>query len=102
MFKGAEHDVGNFVTGVSPNIDDLVIALAVRDDALAILLFDGLDRFVSVLQLGFLFLRNDHVGNSDGDSGLGRFREAKFFQPIEGFDGALLSSHLVTAPDNVA
>ena len=40
VFQSAEHDVGNLVTGVRPDVDDLVVALAVRDDALAILLLD--------------------------------------------------------------
>ena len=40
VFEGAEHDVRNFVTGVRPDVDDLVVAFAVRDDAFAILLLD--------------------------------------------------------------
>jgi hypothetical protein len=33
-----EHHVGDFVGGVGPHVDDLVVALAVGDDALAVLL----------------------------------------------------------------
>ena len=85
-----------------PDVDDLVVTFAVRDDAFAILLLDGLDRFVGVLQFRLFFLRNDHVGNSDGDSRFCRFREPEFFQAIERLDRAVLSGDLVTAPDNVA
>ena len=102
VFESAEHDVRDFVAGVRPDIDDLVVALAVRDDALAILLLDGLDLLVGILQLGLFFLRNDHVGNSDGNSRLGRFRESEFLQAIERLDRPLLPSHLVTTPDNIA
>ena len=102
VFEGPEHDVRDFVAGVGPDIDDLVVALAVRDDALAILLLDRLDLLVSVLQFGLFFLRNDHVRNSDGNSGLGRFGEAEFLQAIERLDRALLSGHLIATPDNVA
>ena len=102
VFESAEHDVRDFVTGVGPDVDDLVVTLAIRDDALAILLLDGLDRLVSVLQLGLFFLRNDHVGNSDGNSRLGRFRESEFLQAIERFDRAVLSGDLIATPDDVA
>src|SRR5205823_8243293 len=102
MLEGAEHDIRDFVAGVGPDVDDLVVTLAVRDDALAILLLDGFDRLVSVLQFGLFFLRNDHVGNSDGNSGLGRFRESEFLQTIKSLDRAVLSGDLVATPDNVA
>ena len=34
VLEGAEHDVRDLVTGVGPDVDDLVVALAVGDDAL--------------------------------------------------------------------
>src|SRR5207248_9343517 len=37
VFESAEHDVRDFVAGVGPDVDDLVVTLAIRDDALAIL-----------------------------------------------------------------
>ncbi len=40
VLEGAEHDVGDFVTGVGPDVDDLVVTLAIGDDAFAILLLD--------------------------------------------------------------
>ena len=33
VLEGAEHDVGDFFAGVGPDVDDLVVALAVGDDA---------------------------------------------------------------------
>src|SRR5439155_23826483 len=83
------------------DVDDLVVTLAVRDDALAVLLFDRLDRLVSVLQLGLFLLRNDHVGNPDRNSRLGRFREPEFLQLVERLDRAVLSGDLIAMPYNV-
>ena len=102
VFEGAEHDVGDFVTGVRPDVDDLVVTLAVRDDALAILLLDRFDLFVSVFEFGLLLFRNDHVRNSDRNTGLGRFAEAELLEFIKRLDRPFLARHLVTTPDNVA
>ncbi len=102
MLKGAEHDVGNLVARVCPDVDDLVVALAIRDDAFAILLLDLFDLPVGVLQLGRFFFRNNHVRNSDGDTGLGRVGESEFLQQIECLDRFLRTSHLVATPDDVA
>ena len=65
VFKSAEHHAGNFITSVGPDIDDLIVAFAVGNNTLAVLLFDLPDLFISILQLGLLLFRNDHVGNSD-------------------------------------
>ena len=102
VLEGAEHDVGNLVASVGPDVDDLVVALAIGDDAFAILLLDQLDLLVGVRELELFLLRNDHVGDTDRDAGLGRFREAEFLQPIERLDRALLAGHLIAAPDDVA
>src|SRR5437762_14306875 len=40
VFEGAEHDVGNFVPGVRPDVDDLIEALAIGNTAFATLLLD--------------------------------------------------------------
>src|SRR6266540_867048 len=49
MFQSAEHGTGNFVAGVRPDVDDLVVALAVRDDALTILLLNLSNLLISRL-----------------------------------------------------
>ena len=75
MFEGAEHHAGNFISGVRPDVDDLVVALAVGDDPLAILLLYLPNLLVGIFQLGLLLFRNDHVRNSNGNAGLGCFGE---------------------------
>ena len=87
---------------MGPDVDDLVVAFAVRDDAFAILLLNESNLLVGIFQLGLFFLRDDHVGNSDGETGLGRFGEAELFQFVQRGDRLGRSGDLVTAPDNVA
>jgi len=40
FFERLEHDAGDLVGGVRPDIDDFVVTFARRDDAFAILFFD--------------------------------------------------------------
>src|SRR5206468_11732091 len=65
----AEHYVGNLIAGMRPDIDDLVVTLAVRDDAATVLLVHLFDLLVSVLQLRLLPFWNDHVFDANGDTG---------------------------------
>src|SRR6266705_4642507 len=102
MFEGAKHPAGDFVSGVRPNVDDLVITLAVSDDAFAILLLNLSDLLVSILELGLFLLRNDHVRDSNRDAGLGRLGKTELFQSVQGRDSFGWASDLVTAPNNVA
>ncbi len=80
VLEGAEHDVGDFVAGVGPDVDDLVVALAVGDDAVAVLLLDLGDLLVGVVELDLLLLRDDHVGDADGDARVHGPVEAEFLQ----------------------
>ena len=73
MLQGAEHDIGNLISGVRPDVDDLVVALAVCNDASAILLLHLPNLFVCVFQLRLFLFRNDHVRNSNRDAGFGCF-----------------------------
>src|SRR6202040_2486850 len=102
VFEGAEHHARNFVARVRPDIDDLVVALAVGDDALTILLLDLSDLFVSVFELGLLFLRDNHVRNSNRNSGSSSFSKTELFQFIQSGNRGSRASDLITAPDDVA
>ena len=102
LFEGLEHFVGDFFGDVAPDGDDLVVALAVGDGAIEILLLD-LDDFVlgGVHQLG-LDAGDDHVADADGNAGLGGVEEAELLQPVEHHDGASrgrsADSHTAPAP----
>src|SRR5438270_1320208 len=102
MFEGPEHHAGNFIARMRPDVDDLVVTLAIRDDAFAILLLDLADLFVSILQLSLFLLGNNHVRNSNRDAGLGCFRESELLQFVESRDGRGWASDLVAPPNNVA
>ena len=82
---GFRHGLGDAV----PDVDDLVVALAVRDGALLALVLD-LEHFLAraVHELG-LVARDAHVVDADRDAGLGRDRETESLHDVEDLDGAL-------------
>ena len=102
MFEGTEHHAGNFVSGVRPDVDDLVVTLAISNDAFAILLLDLPDLLVSIFKLRFLLFRNDHVRNSDRNAGFGCFGKTELLQFVQGCDCFSRSRDLITTPDDVA
>ena len=68
-----QHDVRDLVGAMSPDVDDLVVTLTRRDHAFAVLLFDLGDLLLCIFDLLALLLRNDHVIDTDGAAGPGRF-----------------------------
>src|SRR5207247_10045230 len=102
VFEGAKHYAGNLIAGVRPDVDDLIITLAVGDNAFSVLLLNLPDLFVSVFELGLFLFRNDHVRNPNRDAGFGRFGKTEFFQLIQGRDRFCRTSNLVTSRDNIA
>src|ERR1043166_1128526 len=86
---------------MGPDVDDLVVTLAVSDEAFTILLLDLADLFVSVLKFGLFFLRNNHVRDSDRDAGPGRFGKYELFQIVERCHGRGWSGDLITTPNDV-
>src|SRR6185437_6790808 len=102
LFQSFEHDVRNLIRRVGPNIDDLVVAFAGGDDTFAMLLLDFLDLRLGVLDFLIFFVRNDHVVDADGDTGLRRVDEAEFFQFVEHDDRLVVATNLVATPDEVA
>ncbi len=94
--------LGDLVGGAGPDVDDLVVALAVGDDALVEL---GLDLGDLLARLGddvLLRLRDDHVVDPDRDAGLEGGREAELLQLVERLDGDGVARHLVGVEDEVA
>ena len=57
VLERLQHDVGDLVGAVRPDVDDLVVAFARGDDAFAILLLDFLDLLLGVVDFLILFLR---------------------------------------------
>src|SRR5215472_5213399 len=82
-FEGLEHFIGNFFGNVAPNGDDFVVALAVRDRTIQILLlnldaflFGGVDELV-------LVARDEHVVDANGDAGARCVGEAQRLEVVE-------------------
>ena len=101
VFECAEERVGNFLTGVGPNVLHLVLALAVGDDASAVLLLDLGNLAVGLFEEFGFFLRNHHVVDADGNASAGGRAEAEFLELVEGFDSGLLTAGFVATPDDV-
>src|SRR5438046_10098709 len=54
VFEGAKHYAGNLIAGVRPDVDDLIVTLAVGDNAFAIWLSDLPALWVGDLELARL------------------------------------------------
>src|SRR5208282_37219 len=91
LFERLEHLVGDFFGDVRPDGDDLVVALAVGDGAIEILLLDLDDLMLGGIDELELHAGDDHVADADGHAGLGRVEEAKLFQLVESHHGLLES-----------
>ncbi len=72
----AEHFIRNFFGDSRPDFDDLVIALAVGDGAVQILLLDRDHLLLAIFHQRLLVIGNDHVVNSDGQARPGGEAEA--------------------------
>ena len=88
-FHGLEHFVGNEVGHVRPDGDHLVVALAVGDGALLVLLLDVDDLLFSLADEFRLFSGDDQVIDADRDAGLRRVEKAEGLDFIEELDGGL-------------
>jgi hypothetical protein len=67
-----QHLPGHALGGVGPDVDHLVVALAVGDQALLILLLDLPHLVVGGLDEALLVRRDLHVADADRDAGAGR------------------------------
>ena len=94
--------LGDAVGGVGPDVDDLVVALAVGDDALVELGLDLGDLAARVDDDLLLRLRDDHVVDPDRDAGLEGGREAELLELVEHLDRDDVAGGLVGVEDQVA
>ena len=63
------HDLAHFVTGLAPDVDDLVVALAGGHETRDVLLLDLLDFLLGAFDQARLFLGHQHVVDGDRDAG---------------------------------
>ena len=96
-----EHHRTDLIGTMGPDIDHLVVAFLVGDDALLVLLLDLTDLVKRLLDLLLLLSRNDHVVDTDRNTCTGRLLESDFFQLVEGGDCALVADSLIAVENEV-
>ena len=98
----AEHGVGDLLGRVRPDVDDLVVALAVRDDAVLVLLLDLVDLLAGALDQLALRRGDVHVLDADRQAGQRRVAEADVLQVVEEGDRHLVAESVVALGDERA
>ena len=84
------HLFGDAVGDAGPDVDDLVVALAVGDETFLVLIDDALELRLSVVEELLLLVRDDHVIHADRDAGAGREAEAERAQAVGEQHGLLV------------
>ena len=83
------HDLADFVAGLAPDVDHLVVALARSHQARDILLLDFLDLFLGALDQALLLRRHQHVVDRDRNAGARRQPETGLQQLVGQHHGFL-------------
>src|SRR5262249_39097046 len=95
----AEHLLGDELGRVGPDVDDLVVTLAVRDDAVLILLLDLVDLAPGLADVTLLRRRDVHVVDPDAEPGERRIAEAEVLELVEELHGLLVPERVHAAAD---
>src|SRR5438445_667402 len=95
----AEHLLRDELGGVRPDVDDLVVALAVGDDAILVLLLDLVHLLARLGDVALLRRRDVHVVDADRQPGQRRVPEAEVLQLVEELDGRLVAEQVHAAAD---
>ena len=90
------HDLGDFVAGLAPDVDHLVVAFAGGDQARDVLLLDFLDLFFGALDDAGLLARHQHVLDGDRDAGA-RGQPEAVLQQLVGKNHGFLQAALAEA-----
>ena len=96
------HRVGHGVAATAPRVDDLVVFLLLRDQAVLILLFVIGDQCLGFVDLAILGIGDDHVVLAEGDAGLERVAEAQRHDRIGEQYRVLLPGVAIDLIDHVA
>src|SRR5258708_21822835 len=98
----AEHFIGNFFRDRRPDFDDLVVAFAVGDGPVQVLLLNCDDQFVGVLYQGALVVWDDHVIDADRQAGTRGITEAERLDLVEHLDRDFQAKPQVPIRDRLA
>ncbi len=100
LFADAAHHLARDRVGhACPDVDDLVVPLAVGDEPLLVLLDDLLDLVLRLVEEHLLGGRDDHVIHADGNAGAHGVIEAERAEPVCEEDGLLVAVDAVADVD---
>src|SRR5438105_3680558 len=97
----AHHLAGHLLGDLRPDVDHLVVPLAVGDQALEVLVLDLGHFLLSAIEHLLLLGRDDHVLDGDGDAGLGGIAVPEAAQPVGQEHRLLLAAEAVADVDQV-
>ena len=95
------HLFGDLLRHLRPDVDDLVVALAVGDETFGVLLLDLLDVLLRRLEQLDSCARNQQVVDADRDTRLGRVGVAQRPQLVGQKDRLLLTAGAIAAVDEI-
>ena len=95
------HLLGELVRALHPGVDDLVVFLALGDEAVVVLLLIFLGGGARLRDDTLLRLRHDHVVLAEGDAGLEGLAEAQRHDAVAENDRLLLTAVAVDGVDHV-
>src|SRR2546430_13119187 len=94
-----EHLLRDELGGVRPDVDDLVVALAVGDDAILVLLLDLVHLLARLGDVALFRRRDVHVVDADRQPGRRRVPEAEAVQLAEALAGPSAAQPVQPAAD---
>ena len=102
LLEYVEHLVGNFFRNARPDFDDLVIALAIGDSSVQVLLLNVDHALLGVFDERVLVIGNDHVIDADRQSSARGVVEAKLLDTVEHLDRRLETEAQVRVIDKLS
>ena len=90
------------ILNFGPDVDDLVVALAVGDDAVVVLLLNFRDLLLRLIKEMRLLRRNLHVLDGDGNSRAGRELVAHILHAVGEDNRRLVAALAIDEVDQVA
>src|SRR5437763_857877 len=97
-----EHLFGNAVRAARPHVDDLVVLLALRDQAVLVLLLILLDLLLRLADQAAFLLGHDQIVLAERNAGLAGLLEPERHQTVAKDDRLLLAAMAVDLVDDVA
>ncbi|RML80683.1 hypothetical protein ALQ89_06468 [Pseudomonas amygdali pv. tabaci] len=102
LFREVRHHcLGHFVVGLGPEVDHLVVLLALGYQAGGVLTFDLFNFFGGRVDDASFFIRDNEVVNADGNTRNGRVGKTGVHQLVSEDHGLFQTNHAVTLVDQL-